>query len=156
MPTFITQSRGATTSRKLVPPSGPGLSTQISSRVGLGPDYAVHRAIDAQNGRQRGMGAPLNQVQGDPGTPTLLSDAFLVDGGVDRIIIEGWSSAPGVLYLETQSATGTWADDSETLLAGETVRGIATTVAGERKYRIRIEFPGGFPQRAEFWTQARP
>jgi hypothetical protein len=152
MPTFTTTSRGATTSRKLVSIHG--------GPDGLRPDldnYPINRAVEEFS--KPGMGDPsMFGGQASLTVPTLISPAYPLDGGVHRIIIEGFATSPGTLFLETRSAAAPlWTlNDSETLLAGENVRGIATTVAAEVEYRVRIEFPGGLPSKARFFTQARP
>lgn len=77
--------------------------------------------------------------------------------GGQRVIVAGWASAPGTLYVETSSDGGaTWPNvDSESIPAGEHVTGSAATVGGANRYRVRFVCGPIAASRVAFSTQAR-
>lgn len=115
------------------------------------------RRRHAGNSVDRRKFEPINQSNGNdainPSLGTVVADinAGCLSGatltgpsntftGGQRIFVEGWASAPGTLFLDTSSDAGaTWPNtDSEPITAGDHVRGIASTIGGANRYRLRF------------------
>lgn len=77
--------------------------------------------------------------------------------GGQRVIVAGWASAAGSVFVETSSDAGaTWPNvDSEPVPAGEYVTGCATTVGGANRYRVRFVCGPNAASRVAFSSQAR-
>ena len=87
---------------------------------------------------------------------TLTGPARTFTGG-QRVIVAGWASAPGSIFIETSSDAGaTWPDtDGEAIPAGEYTLGVAATVAGANRYRVRFVCGPSAASKVAFSSQAR-
>ena len=88
---------------------------------------------------------------------TLAGPARPFVGSTQRVMVSGWASAPGTLFMETSTDGGsTWnASDSEFIPAGEHVIGSAVTQAGANRYRLRFVCGPVGATRVAFSSQAR-
>lgn len=118
MPTPKLTSRGATSDRKFATPNAashadrlnPALSTVVDDLVG---------AVAAN--------------------ATLTGTARTCVGG-QRVMVEGWATQPGTIYIDTSTDGGsTWPNtDSEYIVAGDHVQATFTLEGGANRYRLRF------------------
>jgi hypothetical protein len=151
MATFIQSSMGATLSAKFQ-------AGRVRATDGLRPQRFVDGAQITGGPSAYVALSSLSEVMNpDTGTYSYVGVPLGVQGGTERIFVEGETSSPGAIYLEVAgSASGPWTvTDSETVPAGVYLQAVASTANGEGAFRLRfVPTPGG---RAEllFVAQAR-